>query len=291
MTGTLNGSTQPYKITIADGATVTLVGVTIDGCYYSDYQWAGLTCEGSATIILKDGSTNSVKGFYPNFPGIIVPENNTLIIKGEDQGTGSLTASSNGYGAGIGGGYGISCGNIEIQGGVITATGGEGCAGIGAGEGAGQDAEAGPSNCGAITISGGTVTATGGSGGAGIGGGYAYNGPSTCGAITISGGTVTATAGLNTPAAIGRGRGGVVPSTCTSVTFGTGITSLEMTNNNDATTGKVGDFVNATAVIVGESPITYYLDYNVTAATSVMTQAGYTSNLSGNTWTVAKNQQ
>ena len=281
LTGTLAGN---YKISIADGATVTLDGVTINGYNSSDYKWAGITCEGDAIIILKDGSENTVKGFYDDYPGITCPVENTLTIKGETLGTGSLTASSNGYGAGIGGGFSISCGNIEIQGGVITATGVYNSPGIGAGQGA----SIGPSTCGTITISGGTVTAIGGTNSAGIGSGYASSNPSTCDAITISGGTVTATAGENAPAAIGKGEEDEGESTCASVTLGN-ITSVSMTNA--AQTGKVGDFVNATAVIVGESPITDYLDQNVIAVTSVMMQAGYTSNLSGNTWTVTKNQQ
>lgn len=278
LTGTLAGN---YKISIADGATVTLDGVTINGYNSSDYKWAGITCEGDAIIILKDGSENTVKGFYDDYPGITCPVENTLTIKGETLGTGSLTASSNGYGAGIGGGFSISCGNIEIQGGVITATGVYNSPGIGAGQGA----SIGPSTCGTITISGGTVIAIGGTNSAGIGSGYASSNPSTCDAITISGGTVTATAGENAPAAIGKGEEDEGESTCASVTLGN-ITSVSMTNA--AQTGLVGDFVNAKAVIVGESPITDYLDRNVNAVTSVMMQAGYTSNLSGNTWTVAK---
>ena len=93
LTGTLDGQTQPYKITIADGATVTLAGVTINGVNSDSYEWAGLTCEGSATIILKDDTENTVKGFDENYPGILVPSGSTLIIKGEAAGTGALTAS------------------------------------------------------------------------------------------------------------------------------------------------------------------------------------------------------
>ena len=94
LTGTLDGKKQPYKITIADGATVTLDGVTINGVSSSDVKWAGITCLGDATIILKDGSKNTVKGFYEDYPGIQAgPTGKTLVIKGEDQGTGSLDAS------------------------------------------------------------------------------------------------------------------------------------------------------------------------------------------------------
>ena len=231
LTGTLAGN---YKISIADGATVTLDGVTITGENNSDYKWAGITCEGDATIILKDGSENTVKGFYERYPGIYVPDdaenpanNKTLTIKG----TGSLTASSNGNGAGIGGGKYTNCGNIEIQGGVITATGSSYAAGIGG---------AGESSCGFITISGGTVTATGGNEGAGIGSGY-YG---TCGDILISGGTIEATGGAYA-AAIGSGDEG----SCGNITITTGVTQVTATkgagaNNsigagNDGTCGTV----------------------------------------------------
>jgi len=206
LTGTLAGN---YKISIADGATVTLDGVTITGENSSDYKWAGITCEGDATIILKDGSENTVKGFYERYPGIYVPDdaenpanNKTLTIKG----TGSLTASSNGGGAGIGGGNSINCGNIEIQGGVITATGSSYAAGIGG---------ANSSSCGTITISGGTITATGGEKAAGIGSVYCGD----CGDITISGGTVTANGG-NEGAGIGSGVGS--SASCGDITISGG---------------------------------------------------------------------
>jgi hypothetical protein len=236
-----------YKISIAKGATVTLDEVTINGENDYEYAWAGITCEGDATIILKDGSTNTVKGFDANYPGIYVPSGNTLTIKGETKGTGSLNASSNGSGAGIGGGN-INCGNIEIQGGKITATGGSGAAGIGSGS---------YKSCGTITISGGTVTATGGSDAAGIGTGYTEN--SYCGDITISGGTVTATGGEN-GAGIGTGKsgscnnitisGGTVSATggekaagigsginwadCGNITITTGVTQVTATKGNEA---------------------------------------------------------
>jgi hypothetical protein len=199
LTGTLNGN---YKITIADGATVLLNGVTINGTNNSSYAWAGLNCNGDATIILKDGTTNTVKGFYEDYPGIHVPSGSTLIIKGETSGTGELYASSNddtnNSGAGIGGGWNLACGNIEIQGGVINATGSTCAAGIGSNNQA----------CGNITISGGTVTATGGGNAAGIGGGFGGG----CGDITIASTVtrVTATKGIGADHSIGRGRTGSI---------------------------------------------------------------------------------
>jgi hypothetical protein len=205
LTGTLGANKQ---ISIADGATVILNNVTINGTKDSNYPWAGITCEGDATIILS--GTNTVKGFYENYPGIQAAVGKTLIIKG----SGSLTASSNGYGVGIGGGYNIACGNIEIQGGTITATGGNQEAGIGSGRNA---------NCGTITISGGTVSATGGSSGAGIGSGD----KGTCGNITISGGTVTATGG-----SFGAGIGSGLEAGCGDITITTGVTKVTATKGS-----------------------------------------------------------
>ncbi len=203
ITGTLNVN---VKVSIDPGATVTLDGITINGVNNSSYQWAGLTCLGDATIILKDGTTNNVKGFFPQYPGIFVPEGKTLTI----QGTGSLNASSNGVGAGIGGGSNINSGNIVIQGGTITATGSGAAAGIGSGREA---------SGGTITITGGTITANGGGGAAGIGcGSY-----SICGAITISGGTITANGGDYSP---GIGCGYTGSSACGNITITTGVTSV-----------------------------------------------------------------
>lgn len=286
LTGTLANN---VKISIADGATVILHNVNINGSgTWESGNYAGITCEGDATIILS--GTNNVKGFYNEYPGIYVPENKTVTI----QGTGSLTASStssNGFGAGIGGGFGISCGNIEIQGGVITATGGSFAAGIGAGSGVGK----GASTCGTITISGGTVTATGGDCAAGIGSGYAQNNPSTCGAISISGGTVSATAGTagaSAPAAIGKGAVDAGQSTCASVTITPGITSLTMTNGHSSATGIVSNFLNATAVNANATDITYMLPTSVTdpAITGGMATAGFVTSYNGGTktWTITK---
>ena len=141
LTGTLTGN---HQLTIADGAIVTLDNATISGTNDSNCQWAGISCLGDATIIVKDGSSSNVKGFHENYPGIYVPSGKTLTIQGEKEGTGSLTASSNGFGAGIGGGYDISCGDINITNVFVNATGGDYAAAIGSGKNA---------DCGKINIS------------------------------------------------------------------------------------------------------------------------------------------
>lgn len=106
-----------------------------------------------------------------------------LTIQDENK-NGSLEATGNYGGAGIGGGNLKNSGEIEITGGTITATGALDGAGIGGG-GSGGD--------GTVTISGGNITARGGSldnpkaiCGAGIGGGGGYGNAT----VTITGDAV-----------------------------------------------------------------------------------------------------
>lgn len=106
-----------------------------------------------------------------------------LTIQDENK-NGSLEATGNYGGAGIGGGNLKNSGEIEITGGTITATGALDGAGIGGG-GSGGD--------GTVTISGGNITARGGSSdnpkaicGAGIGGGGGYGNAT----VTITGDAV-----------------------------------------------------------------------------------------------------
>ncbi len=206
------------KISIADGANVTLKNVNITNLG-NNCDWAGINCLGDATLMLE--GTNEVcagknGSGYSMYPGIYIAPDKTLTIQGD----GTLTAYSgpNSFGvrgAGIGGGNNIACGNIVINSGNITATGGYYAAGIG-----------GYGSCGTITINGGTVTATSSSGGAGIGGGVR----GTCGDITISGGTVTATGG-SSAAGIGSGWQG----NCGNITITSGVTYVTATMGSGAT--------------------------------------------------------
>lgn len=226
ITGTLANNVQ---ISIAAGATVTLDGASINANNaFTSGSYAGLTCNGSATIILK--GANFVHAIAKNYPGIYIPADYTLTIQehadgGSLEATANLstaitnskaagigTGSSTGHGgniliesgtiyaqsvgscAAIGAGDYKSCGTITITGGNVTVVGSS-AAGIGAGDGGGAD-------CGDITVSGGTVHATGGK--AGIGSGRFGD----CGNITISGGNVTAVGGTYAGGAgIGAGTG------------------------------------------------------------------------------------
>ena len=293
LTGTL---ANKVKISIADGAIVTLKGMDINGSStWKDGSSAGITCEGDATIILE--GVNTVKGLGRAYPGIYVPEGKTLTIMG----TGTLKASSgegsdgNMWGAGIGGGSvsdNKNCGNIVIKGGTIVATGGVVKDGSGAGIGGaggncgditisggnvtakGGDCSAGigsgiAGSCGDITISGGTVDATGGGfqeGGAGIGSGFAQS----CGNITISGGTITAkggTSSINDSPAAGIG-GGNENEACGVITITTGVTSVTATKGageGGQSIGRGSNGVDITVNIDGteypygisDSPYTY----------------------------------
>ena len=231
LTGTLASNVKisiAAPVAPATTTSVTLKDVTINGTddHNDSYRWAGITCVGSATINLE--GTNTVKGFDDEYPGISVPAGKTLTI----QGTGSLDASSNGMGAGIGGGFDIACGNIAINGGTITATGGEQAAGIGGGADA---------SCGNITITSGTITATGGDYAAGIGGGC-YD---ICGNIRIEGGTVEAKGGSG-GAGIG---GGYNNYTCGTITTTSGVTSVTATKGSGAT-NSIGAGDSGTAISV-----------------------------------------
>ena len=87
-------------VSIADGATVTLGGITLNGKNWAATPWAGITCLGDATLILAEGSTNNIGTeceYHHEYSGIYVPEGKTLTI----QGKGILNVRSV-WGAGIG---------------------------------------------------------------------------------------------------------------------------------------------------------------------------------------------
>ena len=207
-----NGTKVANGITIGAGATVTLNGINIT---------KEIECLGDATIILADGSTNTVIGSYLKAGIVVGPSGTTLTIDAETAGDGKLNVTGGSQGAGIGTSYNysfdITCGAITINGGEITATGGS-SAGIGTAVTIAKN-----STCGAITINGGTVTATGGSCSAGIGTGQDYGKSNTCGAIAIGTGvtSVTATKGNSSPNSIGKGYTSGGTQNCGTITFGT----------------------------------------------------------------------
>ena len=169
--------TATSDVTIPDGKTVVLSGVNISS--------GSITCSGNVTMILL--GSNSVTATQYNAAIKIGGPGTTLTITG----SGSLPAQGGKNSAGIGteraNNASITCGDITINGGRVTATGGMGAAGIGTGLSTGADASNG---CGAITIGTGviSVTANKGKNSNSIGKGVAdMGGTQTCGTITIGG--------------------------------------------------------------------------------------------------------
>ncbi|MDR1292790.1 MAG: Ig-like domain-containing protein [Clostridiales Family XIII bacterium] len=209
-------SQRRLQVATDAAVNITLDGVTIgaiDGEYPTlDEYNSPLKLNAGANVNLAIAGKNSlVAGYYQ--AGINVPEGTTLSISGD----GVLCATGGYLGAGIGGGYTESGGEITISGGTVTATSG----GTGAGIGGGVYGDGGT-----INISGGTVNATSVYDGAGIGGGIFGDG----GKVIISGCTVTATSG-GAGAGIGSGvygDGGTITIsdgtvTAISVSYGAGI--------------------------------------------------------------------
>ena len=172
----INKAATALKLTLRD----VKIDVSDTGSYRVEGK-AALSVRGSGNVTIELDGKNELKSGF-NRAGL---EKNTsdstgkLTLKDDNNEAGSLKATGNFNGAGIGGSKDNGTNKITITGGTVTAAGGNG-AGIGGGgyNGNGED----------ITITGGTVTATSEEGGAGIGGGEQGNGKN----ITITGGRVNA---------------------------------------------------------------------------------------------------
>ena len=183
ISGTLDGTKRKVRILVANNARIMLSNAVVLGVDEGQFMSAGIRCLGNCTLDLR--GKNIMRGYYADFPGVQVPDDidgqkYTMTIEGD----GSLEASSNGYGAGIGCNRYTNCGHLVINGGEIKAVGGQTAAGIGSS----MQAQGGN-----IVINGGEITAAGGRYAAGIGAG-GHEG-SECGNITISGGKIIAMGG------------------------------------------------------------------------------------------------
>ncbi len=165
--------------------------------------------ESNGPITIHGGNITAEGNMYgPGIGGACGGNGKDIIING---GVVTAIGGNRGYGAGIGGASINSSNpavgrgyNITINGGIVNATGKTYGAGIGGGYGAGTD----------ITINGGTVNATGGAFGAGIGGGDNGVGSN----IVINGGIVTADGGYSN-----AGIGGGIRAEGTNITINGGI--------------------------------------------------------------------
>lgn len=224
---TITGTTG-RRIRIADGVTLTLNNVSIFNSF---------VCNGNATIVLAPDSKNLVRVSTDYTHGFMNGgQGTTLIIEG----SGELTAdmSNDRDRAGIGG----NNGDIIINGGTITALGGDGGAGIGASR---------TGTTGKITIEGGNITAIGGFYSAGIGTGdcWWYNDigevSSHCGDINITGGAVIARGGYN-----GAGIGTGYHSICGTITISSSVDSVITYRGYNANSIGSGNGGTCEAVII-----------------------------------------
>ena len=155
--------------------------VLADGIGRTELSLGGVSCRVSYGRAFDLGRENDV----------------TLILEGGTQNLFESGAGFAGISLGNGTSLSIDCAsepNSRTPDGALTASGGDGAAGIG------RDCESGQDQSGSIVIRGGVITASGSGGGAGIGAGRS----GAIGSITIRGGTVSAQA-LQHAAAIGAG--------------------------------------------------------------------------------------
>ena len=217
ISGTIDGTKRKVRILVANNARIMLSNAVVLGVDEGQFMSAGIRCLGNCTLDLR--GKNIMRGYYADFPGVQVPDDidgqkYTMTIEGD----GSLEASSNGYGAGIGCNRYTNCGHLVINGGEIKAVGGYTAAGIGSS----MQAQGGN-----IVIKGGEITAAGGRYAAGIGGG-GYE-ESKCGDITISGGKIIAMGGEDA-AGIGSGS----RSKCKNIEITNGVAKVIAIKGKDA---------------------------------------------------------
>lgn len=137
-TNSESGTTSGCRIVIEDNVTanITLAGVKIAPANVETGDGPrGINLGSGATLnlTLSDNSANEIRGGTSSTglpaPGIHVPENATLTIKGNGSLTVTGAAGDHNSAVGIGGkmndaGDGESCGNVIIFGGTITVHGG-----------------------------------------------------------------------------------------------------------------------------------------------------------------------
>lgn len=210
-----NGSSSnTVTIHAEEGKTVNVtldnVTINVDEGYQHGYDpnayktAVSVTGSGNTNIELNGNNTLTSGYGHAGLEHNKTDSSGTLTITDDKGDAGSLTANGGFGGAGIGAGT-LNDGQVTITGGTINATGNNGGAGIGGGA---SDKYTAVGGDGDVTISGGTITATGGSGAAGIGGGCDGNGT-----VTITGGDITAKARGYYGAGIGGGCGEIPEDT------------------------------------------------------------------------------
>ena len=251
---------EASAIAIEKGATLNLT-LEGDNVLIGGYFGAGICVEEGATLNITEKSTGSVKAVGGNEGGAsagigacspssvvneliestgddywLIKTAGTICIQGGKVTANGGTAKRKNMtimaAAGIGGSTFGTTGSIEIGGGEVMATGGDGGAGIGGGSSGRVER---------ISITGGTVTAdritTSGETGAAIGSGCsgAIGEKFSCGEISITGGTVTAKGNIG----YGDIVRGTVEGGSVSITGGT----VEVTGKIDPATNVSQDYI------------------------------------------------
>ena len=190
---TLSGDFTRFHLVAPTYVEFKIKGVTINGDNNKNRKYAGITCSGSNKITMVGGYTNTITGFYEEYPAIHI-QSNGISINSDGNPSNKLIARSNGKAPAIGGTRNQTISNMLFMGANIEAYGGDSCPAIGTGIN------------GRITkniefYDGGNIKATGGRGaaaiGTAIGGIFDPQYPNTEGWINIEEGveSLVATAG------------------------------------------------------------------------------------------------
>ncbi|PHV70501.1 hypothetical protein CS063_10465 [Sporanaerobium hydrogeniformans] len=147
ITQTNTETTTANEIVVNAGTSAAPVNITLAGVNISTNNTPfKLQNTAVVNLILEENTTNTLVGGSNN-SGLGVPQNASVIIDGK----GTLYASSNSYGSGIGSDH---CGAITIKGGTVTASTSTNGGGAGIGGAVG-------SNGGTVVITGGNIRAVG----------------------------------------------------------------------------------------------------------------------------------
>lgn len=133
---TLSGDYTRFHLVAPSGVNFNLKGVTINGTNDKNRKYAGITCNGGSVITMVGGYTNTITGFYEEYPAIQPSDGGSLLFSSDSNPDNKLIVRTNGKAPAIGG-----IRNQTIRGiyftndmyATIEAYGGDSCPAIGTG--------------------------------------------------------------------------------------------------------------------------------------------------------------
>lgn len=133
---TLSGDYTRFHLVAPYGVNFNLKGVTINGTNDKNRKYAGITCNGGSVITMVGGYTNTITGFYEEYPAIQPSDGGSLLFSSDSNPDNKLIVRTNGKAPAIGG-----IRNQTIRGiyftndmyATIEAYGGDSCPAIGTG--------------------------------------------------------------------------------------------------------------------------------------------------------------